>query len=269
MPTPAMCVTPLRNICAPSVWLRMCSKCTQRPDYQSRGAHHDAHVQVAKSDAVGLAHAFMHEKKIAPSLTRRVRQHYSQYYTNRGTTLDIQEFMDSLPYDLALELGEALNFTSSRTRRSVMAKVPFLGQLSNDDLIKVGCKLRYVTYNAPVVDIATGKMMVDGFIMKQGDRGKEMFIVLDGMVRIERLLDPVADPNGEPENLGKLVEVTAPSVSFLPPPFPPFSPPPPPPLALFLARSFHTTHTRGERERERTRAARDSERQRACALHTH
>lgn len=44
----------------------------------------------AQKEALGQVHTFLYERKLGGSLTRRVRNHFSVYYSERGTTVDMQ-----------------------------------------------------------------------------------------------------------------------------------------------------------------------------------
>lgn len=48
----------------------------------------------AQSEALGQVHTFMYQRKLGGSLTRRVRNHFSTYYSERGTTVDMQSIFD-------------------------------------------------------------------------------------------------------------------------------------------------------------------------------
>ena len=139
-----------------------------------------------KNDAISVVKGFLHETKMPPLLTRRIRAHFSLLYTMRGTTADFREFFDAMPQELANELASNMRFIDDEKsgRPGLMHNVPFFNTLETEDLIRIGCRLRPLRAPAAVVDeqnVPTG-----GQIMKQGVRGTEMWLVLEGEVRIER-----------------------------------------------------------------------------------
>ena len=129
----------------------------------------------AKSDAVGLVHAFLHERRVGASLTKRVRSHLNQLYTNRGTTADMLDFFDRLPYTLAMELAAAVGFVDDlqHNRRGVLYKVPFCRHLSAHDHLLLCCRLKHCSYEPPTVQV-DGSLDPSRFIMREGERGREM-----------------------------------------------------------------------------------------------
>ena len=154
-----------------------------------------------KNDAISVVKGFLHETKMPPLLTRRIRAHFSLLYTMRGTTADFREFFDVMPRELANELAANMRFIDDvkTGRAGLMHNVPFFNTLEAEDLIRIGCRLRPHRAPAPTLDeqnIPTG-----GQIMKQGVRGTEMWLVLEGEVRIER---GGADTGAARQILGKL-----------------------------------------------------------------
>ena len=159
----------------------------------------------SKSDTVGLVHAFLYERHVGVSLTRRVRTHYNQMFTNRGTTQDIQQIFDSLPHTLALELAVNIGFVDDlqTNRRSTLSKVPFVRGLSSDDMIRISCKMKHCVFEPPHVN-PDGSIRVEDFIMRQGERGTEMWVILDGKVRVEVVQYDDKGAAGATRDLGKL-----------------------------------------------------------------
>jgi CRP-like cAMP-binding protein len=154
----------------------------------------------AKADTIGLVHAFLHERRVGASLTKRVRAHFNQLYSNRGTTEDMQGFFDHLPRALALELAGAVGFIDDiqANRRSVVYKVPFCRNLSADDMIRLCCKMKHCAYEPPQVYL-DGSLDRTRFIMREGERGAEMWVMLEGKVRVE-----TTSGGGETVDLGTL-----------------------------------------------------------------
>jgi hypothetical protein len=46
---------------------------------------HNNPAEKVRTDQIGIIHGFLHEKKIAPWLTRKIRGHFSNLYAERGT----------------------------------------------------------------------------------------------------------------------------------------------------------------------------------------
>jgi hypothetical protein len=122
-----------------------------------------------------------------------------------------------MPTSLQLEMAAGLRFVDD-TKTGVLgcfSKVPFLARecssksvsasqsvaasrytltgsgmclqstdLEFNDLIRIGCCMQHQHAYPPVVS-ADGDVLA-GFIMREGDRGNEMWIVADGVVRVER-----------------------------------------------------------------------------------
>lgn len=164
----------------------------------------------SKSDSVSLVHAFLYERHVGVSLTRRVRQHFNQHYTCQGTTQDIQSIFDGLPQSLKLELAVNIGFVDDlqTNRRATLSKVPFVRGLSANDMIRISCKMKYCGYEPPHVN-EDGSIRVEDFIMRQGERGVEMWVILEGKVRVECVAQAEDAPimkagDGQGVDLGKL-----------------------------------------------------------------
>jgi hypothetical protein len=151
----------------------------------------------AQADAVGLVNSFLMERQVPSTLLRRIRAHYMQFYRNRGGVVEIDKIMRDMPHTLQLELGAALGFLDdpNTRRRSMLCKIPFFQGLGNDDLIRIGCKLRHV--QVPPTTLAASEAELEyedtssrnfgapGFIMREGDRSEEMWVIIDGIVKIQ------------------------------------------------------------------------------------
>ena len=154
-----------------------------------------------KNDAVSVVKGFLHERKMPPLLTRRVRAHFSLLYTMRGTTADFREMFDLMPREMANELAANMRLIDDVKpgRAGLMHNVPVFSCLEAEDLIRIGCRLRPHRASPPVVDDQNNP--VGGQIMKEGVRGTEMWLVFEGEVRIER---GGAETGAPRQNLGKL-----------------------------------------------------------------
>lgn len=109
-----------------------------------------------------------------------------------------------LPHDMQIELGVALQFIDDPAtgQRSSFSRVPFFRELSNDDMIAIGCKLRHhKAFPPPVNDHS--KQARESYIMREGDRGSEMWIILEGVILVER---SKGSEESAYESLGKLRE---------------------------------------------------------------
>lgn len=123
-----------------------------------------------KHDAVNIIKGFLHDRKVSPILTRRIRGHFSMLYNMRGTTAEYHPIFDNMPRDLSIELAVALRFVDDPARgtRGIFSRVPFFADLEPEDLIRIGCKLRHVRALSPVVDDAG--FAIGGHIMQEGVR---------------------------------------------------------------------------------------------------
>ena len=130
----------------------------------------------AQSTATGMVDAFLLERSVPATLSRRVRGHFKQLYQCRGSVMDIADVMAQMPYTLRLELGASLGFLDDPNprRRSVVNRVPFFQELGSEDLLRIGCKLQFVTPPEPITDDTTGELHHSCYIMREGDRGDEM-----------------------------------------------------------------------------------------------
>ena len=59
--------------------------------------------------------------------------------------------------------------------------------LEFNDLIRIGCRMQHQHAYPPVM--SEDGDVIAGYIMKEGERGNEMWIVVDGSVRVERKSD--------------------------------------------------------------------------------
>ena len=78
-------------------------------------------------------------------------------------------------------------------------KIPFFSDLEPSDLILLGTRMRHQHSSAP--SFAPDGTVVSGCIMKEGDRGKDMWIISEGRVRVDRSSD---QPGGAPVCVGNL-----------------------------------------------------------------
>lgn len=161
---------------------------------------HSSPGATARNDAIGMVNAFLSERGVKPSVLRRARSHVKTLLDERGTHYDIANILDMLPYDVQVELGAQLRFIDDplTSRRSVFARVPFFQELCNDAMLAVGCKLKHVRYAPP--ERSPEVLSRSAYIMHEGDRGVEMWIVVDGVVGIE------TGSGADTVDLGKLRE---------------------------------------------------------------
>ena len=109
-----------------------------------------------------------------------------------------------LPHDMQIELGVALQFIDNPAtgQRSSFSKVPFFRELGNDEMIAIGCKLKHhKAFPPPVNDHS--KQARESYIMREGDRGCEMWVIVEGIVHVER---SCGGDDSTYETLGKLRE---------------------------------------------------------------
>ena len=170
---------------------------------------HSNPAEKARTDAVGALHGFLHDNRIAPWLTRKIRAHFRNLYAVRGTASPVERYFVDLPMkmrkELAIELGFLHNYKTGK--RGLLSKVPFCWDLTADDVIKICCKLQAQKFGIAQQaqqrrDKEKADDAPDTYIMREGDIGDEMFIITEGSVRIER-----AEEGGSVKNLGKLREL--------------------------------------------------------------
>lgn len=173
-------------------------------------------AEKARNDAIGAVHGFLHERRIPPWLTRRIRVHFRTLYAERGTAYRIEDYLVELPmkmrHDLGVELGYLHNYANGK--RGMLCKVPFFWDLSSDDLILIGCRLQAQKFGVAQQaqqgkDPGDNANFQEPYIMREGELGDEMFIITEGTVRVERsndasLLDatPLFDSETGPERKG-------------------------------------------------------------------
>lgn len=140
----------------------------------------------ARNDAVGVINNFLAERGVRPALLRRARSHVKTLFAERGTNLEIADCLRLFPYHVQVELGVQLRFIDDpeTSRRSAFARVPFFKSLGNTELLAIGCMLKHVRYLKPYKN-DSGATDPGAYIMQEGDRGVEMWIVSEGVVRIE------------------------------------------------------------------------------------
>ena len=172
---------------------------------------HSNPAEKARNDAVGTLHGFLHENRIAPWLTRKIRAHFRNLYAERGTASPVERYFVDLPMKMRQELAVELGFVHNHKtgKRGLLSKVPFLWDLNVDDVIKICCRLQAQKFGIAQQAQHAGKekemgaeTAPDTYIVREGDIGDEMFIITAGSVRIER-----ADQGGSVKNLGKLREL--------------------------------------------------------------
>ena len=81
-----------------------------------------------------------------------------------------------------------------------MHKVPFFQELGSENLIRIGCQLQPVLPAEAIRDTTTGELPHSSYIMREGDRGDEMWVIAEGSVKIE------SGYGSERVELGKLRE---------------------------------------------------------------
>jgi CRP-like cAMP-binding protein len=99
-----------------------------------------------------------------------------------GAVDNISAWMDSMPRTMREELGVGLGFLHNYKtgRRGMLCKVPFFFELESADVLRIGCRLCAQKYG-----IQSG----ESAIMREGERGDEMYVITEGSVRIERYSD--------------------------------------------------------------------------------
>jgi CRP-like cAMP-binding protein len=155
----------------------------------------------ARNDAIGVVNTFLAERGIKPALLRRTRAHVKTLFEERGTHHNIADIMTLLPYHVQVELGAQLRFIDDpeTSRRSAFARIPFFKDLGTTEMLAIGCRLRHVRHIPPIRG-GSGSVDRAAYIMREGDRGVEMWVVIDGVVGIER------GTGAATEDLGKLRE---------------------------------------------------------------
>lgn len=105
-----------------------------------------------------------------------------------------------MPTDLQIELAISLRFITDPKAGvvGIFSRVPFLKHLDNDDLIRIGTRMRHQIAFPPIMTKVDGSQGA-GYIMREGDRGNDMWIVVEGSVRVERV-----GVDGVPIFLGEL-----------------------------------------------------------------
>ena len=146
----------------------------------------------AKADAVGLIHGFLYERHVSPILTRKIRTFCNVMYDERGTTQHIDDIMSILPKTLRTQLGAELGFIDSKPskgkhRPGIFSKISFFRGLPTDDMIRIG---GLMTPMRAFAKMDEGTMETADYIMQEGTRGNEMWVLLEGAVEITRSTTP-------------------------------------------------------------------------------
>ena len=125
----------------------------------------------AKSKALGFVHAFLHERKVPPMLTRKIRGYFSALYSHHGTVQDEMKILNELPQalreELALHLGYIDHGKNSSTR-CMLWKVGFCEQLGHADMIRLCTRLKYMRIQPPEFD-EQARPDPSHYIMKEGE----------------------------------------------------------------------------------------------------
>ena len=130
----------------------------------------------AKQKQLGFVHAFVHERKVPPVLTRKIRGFFAGNYTQHGTVFDERKFFDKMPQDLREELGLHLQYIDhggGGKRNGILWKVPFFETLGHTDMIRICCQLKYLRVQPPEFD-ENGRPDHSHYIMKQGEHTNDM-----------------------------------------------------------------------------------------------
>jgi hypothetical protein len=152
----------------------------------------------ARKEALGQVHAFLHEQKITPMVTKKVRAFFAARYHFAGTTFNHRQFFDALPRTLRLELAVALHYIpnpNATVQSSILHQIHFFNHLDPDDKIRICCRLNHVQVRPPEFTTA-GMPNVDAYIMQEGDRGTEMWIIMEVGPRTSLTLTLIAQHHG-------------------------------------------------------------------------
>lgn len=137
----------------------------------------------AKADCVGLIHGFLYNRKVSPVLTRKIRTFCNVMYDERGTTQPFDEIMSILPKTLRTQLSAELGFIDSMRGPGMFNKIDFFRGLPTDDMVLIGGIMTPMRLFAKMDESA---METADYIMQQGTRGNEMWVVIEGAVEITR-----------------------------------------------------------------------------------
>eukprot|EP01047_Picozoa_sp_COSAG01_P060595 COSAG01_NODE_7448_length_3208_cov_2.236732_1_plen_530_part_00 len=153
--------------------------------------------------AEGVITSFLSDSHVSSILTRRVRSHVTHYHLSKGTSADIKmEIFEYLPQSMQEELAKELGYIDDTNRsktqaecKGCLSRIPFFQNLHSHELILIGCRMKHQIAYSPNFEIINGKRTpVDSFIMQEGHRGTEMWIVESGCVTVEKgLLDTTMD----------------------------------------------------------------------------
>eukprot|EP01048_Picozoa_sp_COSAG05_P023007 COSAG05_NODE_4815_length_1361_cov_2.124406_1_plen_254_part_10 len=145
-------------------------------------------------------------------------------YTLRGTTNQVHDIMCLIPEPMAVQLaGELGILHNAKTgKRGVLAKVGWLKDLPPMEVIRLGGKLKHLRIVPDITStVELTKKEEDGeyvddftsheYVMTEGKRENTMYIIEEGMLRVERKtwIEAEGDHHayeGEPIPLGKLRE---------------------------------------------------------------
>eukprot|EP01052_Picozoa_sp_SAG31_P040833 SAG31_NODE_6021_length_2206_cov_1.444708_1_plen_414_part_00 len=160
-----------------------------------------------------LIHSFCNERKLPPTLVRRIRGYFGTLHAIKCTAKDEDGVFQSLPSKFAEDLAQILQYASRRMHRygarPFLWKIPFCQTLGHNETRRMCSAMKYMRIQPP--HVLGGECDASNYIMRQGDVSSDMYVIIEGMVRVERnnqalgKLRP-ADFFGE---LGVLVEENA------------------------------------------------------------
>jgi CRP-like cAMP-binding protein len=147
----------------------------------------------ARVKLLGKIHAYLHFHKIPAKLTRSIRGYFSNLYDHKSLFDERQMIWEPLPDKLRAKLAQQIEYTNSpNASNGILNKIPFFHHLDDWNTIKICCKLRrIVALESKGLQLdsdgvrGTGDLR-DEYLMREGDLATEMFIVMDGIVAIEK-----------------------------------------------------------------------------------
>ena len=143
--------------------------------------------------STSLLNAFVIRQEKNPELLRRIRN-FKAHHDSVQTSMDTYRMMQSMPYDLAVELAATMQWidgdTTGQYRPGILHKVSFFQSLPEMSLIRICSRLKHTRLDINddlETDGNLSEMEIVGraTIFKEGQLGSDFYVVIKGSVELE------------------------------------------------------------------------------------
>ena len=152
--------------------------------------------QSARVELLGKIHAYLHDNNVPGMLTRVIRTYFSNRYDMQSLFDERSMIFEPLPYKYRELLAKQLGYIGGGSTKGMLGKIPFFCDLDSWSQMKICFKLSRMIAQAPLAGLKLEHSLQqpqsdidpkDNYLMREGQVATEMFIIMEGVISIERV----------------------------------------------------------------------------------